>query len=223
MVDGKYDTKVGTDYGTRKNSKRLSILYFQSRTKDLGGQAENFNFTLKDFARSGGSFPSLTTYGGDPPLDSDFLKHYFGFGDGFTSGTVQFRNSTGLRKSFAINTGGADATEKVHHAIGSICRGWKYGIMNALPHFSNAVFRRDHFGYPRDMLEQRLDGKILDLKGLLADGTDTGKTSIINSPVQIKFLSGSKFIKPDKALLSSSNLSIEATSSLPYFDDISRN
>lgn len=41
-------------------------------------------------------------------------------------------------------------------ATGSIIEGWKYGLYNGLPTNFSAVFRQNHFGQFRDMLEQRI-------------------------------------------------------------------
>jgi len=38
---------------------------------------------------------------------------------------------------------------------GALIEGWKYGIYNGLPTKFSCVFRRDHFGHPRDLLEGR--------------------------------------------------------------------
>lgn len=93
---------------------------------------------------------------------------------------------------------------------GAIIRGWKYGMINGFETQTKAIFRRDHYGHLRDMLEQRLDSKFHNGANALA------------SPVNIKFIGpNGATVKPENTF--SSNLSFEATSSLPYFDGTVRN
>ncbi len=93
---------------------------------------------------------------------------------------------------------------------GAIIRGWKYGMLNGFEVHSKAIFRRDHYGQLRDMLEQRLDAKF------------HNGSSVLASPVNIKFIgTNGATVKPENTF--SSNLNFEATSSLPYFDGIVRN
>lgn len=87
-----------------------------------------------------------------------------------------------------------------------LIRGWKYGILSGLPINRSAYYRRDHFGHLRDRLEQGRDSK------LYLDGGD-----IVPSPVQVRFTT------IDGELSFSSNMSLEATSSLPYYDGESKN
>ena len=76
----------------------------------------------------------------------------------------------------------------------------RYGISNVNPEFTAAQWRADKFGQLRDTLEQRF---YTAFPGTL-------------SPITVKF-SGSFGVMPDDTR--SQNLSIFATSSLPYFDD----
>lgn len=46
--------------------------------------------------------------------------------------------------------------ESTIFSVSPIIRGWKYGLYSALPTSTKCVFRRNRFGQPRDMLEQRL-------------------------------------------------------------------
>ncbi len=94
--------------------------------------------------------------------------------------------------------------------VGSVIRGWKYGMLNGFETQTKAVFRRDRYGQLRDMLEQRPDGKF-----------HNGVT-VLAAPVNVKFIGpNGSTIKPENTF--SSNLSFEATSSLPYFDGTVRN
>lgn len=93
---------------------------------------------------------------------------------------------------------------------GSIIRGWKYGLMNGFEMSTKTIFRRDKFGQFRDMLEQRLDTKFYN-----------GDT-VLSSPIKVQFVtSKGNTVNPQNTF--SSNLSFEASSSLPYFDGIVRN
>jgi len=92
-----------------------------------------------------------------------------------------------------------------------IPRGWKYGVHNALPVDSYAVYRRDRFGQFRDMLEQRPYTRYL-VNGLPRLGAVTcrfvepGGTGVSTEPKRTVCVNISQF----------------ATSSLPYFDDQAR-
>lgn len=102
-------------------------------------------------------------------------------------------------------------------------RGWKYGLINGTPQHTKTIWRRDKYGQYRDMLEQRLDTKFF----LTADAASQDffrKSSQYTSdaPIVVRFLNLSgTIVRPEETL--SSNLSYEATSSLPYFDGLVRN
>lgn len=172
------------------------------------------------------------------PLNSDFLKHYFGIHksrlgtspvDIFTGGTVGISFITGKNKTVGFhegelfpNEGGGSAQPSIHlYGYGAVPEGWKYGILNAIPYKSTAVFRRDRYGQFRDMLEQRKDSKFFGAIGNARPGINSD-IDILDSPVKCKFVDSSGTVIPP-AQTNSSNLSNECTSSLPYFDGISRN
>jgi hypothetical protein len=90
-----------------------------------------------------------------------------------------------------------------------VTRGWKYGLMNGVELKNSSVWRRDRYGNFRDMLEQRRDTKFLVEK---TDGSVVGFTAVEASPIKIVFSE----IDPEDTF--SSNVSLEATSSLPFFD-----
>ena len=46
--------------------------------------------------------------------------------------------------------------DRYNFCTGSIIQGWKYGLYNGLPTNFSAVFRQNHYGQFRDMLEQRI-------------------------------------------------------------------
>jgi hypothetical protein len=89
-------------------------------------------------------------------------------------------------------------------------RGFKYGLRNMFPQNSKATFRRDHYGQFRDMLEQREFTRC-------HNGRHTLKSAVICR----FFDEDGEVLIPEDTF--SQNLSIFATSSLPYFDGIFRN
>lgn len=135
----------------------------------------------------------------------EFIKFFYGFGDGhgtYDNGHVKFEHlepgGSGLRTRAAL-------------------RGWRYGLMSGFPMKSTAVWRRDRFGQPRDMLEQRQDTKFYAESTLL-----DRRSGVFSSPISVKFVDSSGAITLPE-YTNSSNLSHEATSSLPYFDGDVRN
>jgi len=90
-----------------------------------------------------------------PPglTEHDISKILFGFGD--RKSIRRTETSTLIRSSGLCEYRRRyDATDS--YVVGPIIRGWKYGVYDGMPHYSNCVFRRDRFGQFRDMLEQRL-------------------------------------------------------------------
>ncbi len=111
---------------------------------------------------------------------------------------------------------------------GAEIRGWKYGLVNGLPQYTKALYRRDRYGQYRDMLEQRQDTKYF----LTVDEAErTPLRSLFNrknvnyagtSVINVRFINTSgSLVRPEETY--SSNLSFEATSSLPFFDGQVRN
>ena len=118
--------------------------------------------------------------------------------------------------------------------------GFKYGLINANPMPTSAVFRATHYGHLRDMLEQRQYAAItlesIEEKSQIFPATNSKSARIKKAtrpktesptkfPIEIKFRTP---VHENPTLLGSSkdpmstqscNLSIYATSSLPYFDD----
>jgi hypothetical protein len=130
------------------------------------------------------------------------LGTLFGIGNGLYGKVpgVRIGNSTGPGQ-------GADDTN------GAIC-GFKYGIYNTLEESPLAYFRRDSFGQFRDMMEQRPDSRFLAAR--------FGRRYTSGGPVRCRFVSSEgRLIDPSRT--ASSNLDMFASSSLPYFDDTTRN
>ena len=95
---------------------------------------------------------------------------------------------------------------------GVAVRGFKYGLLNANSERRKWKFRRDRYGQFRDMIEQARDSKMY-----LEDTQST-----IEAPVKIRFVNSSGIVTDPEDTFSS-NMSFAATSSLPYFDNTSRN
>jgi hypothetical protein len=173
--------------------------------------------------------------------DSDTMKVLFGYGDVntivYSSSYVNSNNTFGyamrgsnnwpdFRLKDSTNVGGAPLGGTYEGVTGSIwnispvIRGWKYGLHSALEDYTSAYYRQGRYGQFRDMLEQRKFTKIFTPNS--QDRLQTIQQTVSNSPVTVKFVdSEGKLTTPENT--QSQNLSVEATSSLPYFDLISRN
>ena len=83
---------------------------------------------------------------------------------------------------FHTNTFGLDECYTFSTSLGITCEGWKYGLYNGIPTKFSCVFRQNHYGQFRDMLEQRIY-------------TQTYNDSNIGGPLDnnggISFISGS--------------------------------
>jgi len=166
---------------------------------------------------------------------NDDIKVLFGFGDGTTVHyDKQFINSndpTGYQRrgtknlptfrsknftlvDFSILFG----VYGTYYSTGSvwntspIIRGWKYGIHNGLPDYTHSYYRQGKYGQFRDMLEQRRYTSIINEKTSLFD----------EGVVHVKFLDQDENLT-NPINTQSQNLSLFATSSLPYFDLEQRN
>jgi hypothetical protein len=142
----------------------------------------------------------------------DFLKVLYGIGDGRS--TIDNQHVQGRIPTGSINFNSV--------YVGAEIRGWKYGMMSAFPLKPSVVFRRDHFGQFRDMLEQRLDAKFYNESKTSTNGQPVALAGVKDSPVQVRFYDrNGNFTDP--LLTLTSNLSFEATSSMPYTDGVARN
>ena len=103
-------------------------------------------------------------------------------------------------------------------------RGFKYGTMSSPPISPAIRFRRNSYGQFRDMLEQAPDAALV-LHSPPAAGSNPSVSVQpapsefeLFPPIQVRFLSRirNKDVSPETT--NSQNLSIFATSSLPYID-----
>lgn len=138
----------------------------------------------------------------------DSAKILYGFGDLkiFSGSTCVFNNCPETTTNISIIY------------IRPNIRGWKYGMYSGLMSNTSCVFRRDKFGQPRDMLEQRIFSPFFyyDQKSGVFDLQTT-------NVVDVSFINPISQTKTTPELTWSSNLSTNCTSSLPYFDEISTN
>src|SRR5690606_33218204 len=102
--------------------------------------------------------------------------------------------------------------------VGPIIRGWKYGVSSGMPAYSKAYFSRNHYGQPRDMLEQRPFTRYfkVGVRGLDA------QEGVMAGPVKVRFVD-SDLTPTAPENTQSSNLDAFATSSVPFFDGEARN
>ena len=99
-------------------------------------------------------------------LGTPIFLFLFGSTFGDTRSTNSFIFGIKPKLNLLINTGllpnidpgfvGANSDYITGSSIGYTCEGWKYGLYNGLPTNFSAVFRQNHYGQFRDMLEQRI-------------------------------------------------------------------
>lgn len=162
---------------------------------------------------------------------ADSLKTFFGFGKGasinipgdFTPSQLTFLPNVSV--SFADTKYIVDDNQfEFARFIGPRPNGFRYGIENVVPTQTKCVFRRNKFGQPRDMLEQRPSGKFY-----LTDG-ETGAHTTTQAAVLVTFISGSTSYERAKTYLTASSevsfnkkdsgiYDFEYKSGQPFFDD----
>lgn len=166
-------------------------------------------------------------------VTSDLIKTIFGFGDScttfFDNQIKDSNNPTGYalrgtnnwpefrarnKTNPAVSAMGYEALTGSYWNFSPIIRGWKYGLYNGLPDYTSAYFRQGKYGQFRDMLEQRM--YTVTVNELLPNNPD------LNCAVSVKFLDSNENLT-EAINTHSQNLSMFATSSLPYFDLQQRN
>lgn len=171
---------------------------------------------ISDVNIKGVALPYITSSAGS----SDTMKALYGFGDD----NNVFTDLTGSQGTFGINNfptfrakgdyaiAAFGSTFHTRYNVGPIIRGWKYGVYSGLPAFNKSYFRLSHYGQFRDMLEQRHYTKFYNEE----------KSQSSQGCVTIRFVDAlGKTTNPERTW--SQNLSLEATSSVPYFDGEVRN
>ena len=143
-------------------------------------------------------------------IPKKILKFYFGIGNprhkskGFLAGT-DYNHRGELPEVRWTRYDG------LYRLVGPdvIIRGFKYGLANAVPVNSRAVFRFDRFGQFRDMLEQRQFTHYFSP----SDGLQ-------EPAIKAVFMSREGVPVADPSETNCQNLSVYATSSIPYYDGI---
>ena len=161
-----------------------------------------------------------------PPSIDDSTKIIYGFGDSnIREQTTSYASTYGYygsvhRNGVRTSTLDSDGAKwRRYGGIKPVIRGWKYGVYSGLPAYSKSYWRVGRYGQFRDMLEQRLDTKYYTLQDAGFKSKQSGPTA---AAVKVKFVdSNGRMTHPENTW--SSNLSNEATSSLPYFDGEVRN
>lgn len=224
-------------YSSVERIKRFSYSFFAR--KDTSNNSLPFPIRKSSIViyRGGKAFVGSGTLGpGDPVtglLEADASKMVFGFGD-YDYELIGDKQEYAPQFRYDYTSG---------FVASPLIRGWKYGIYDGMPRYSNAIFRRDRFGQLRDMLEQRqvaafIDDeqngpyKVYDYPNESPAITPTNSIPIASSPVSIVTVA---FVEPQiinnrlvyvnlaAAASQASNLSTACTSSLPYFDGTARN
>jgi len=169
-----------------------------------------------------------------------------------TNTGYRFRDPSDIRKVLfsvgwsrvpALEIDSSPAVKELSYASLTGSSGMKYGVLSYEPLYTSSVFRRDHYGQYRDMLEQRLFSKFYTIQTVEAayDGAMGFRTEGVStmSPVEVKFVqmltnqrmtpdgiwkkdtdagSGGTFGALTFHKTQSSNKSLFSTSSLPYDD-----
>ena len=117
------------------------------------------------------------------PREPQLIKFAFGFGDNYQG--VPILN--GVSSSLLNNTIGVI---NGFYSSRVDIRGWKYGVINGFPQYTNCIFRSNRYGQLRDMLEQRKFTKFFDPDGFSADGKNNKKRGGLSAVLQITFVSG---------------------------------
>ena len=177
------------------------------------------------------------TYGQVPHLgeiSKASLKTFYGVGDGFGNLIESINEKTHFPvddANYDFENGGSPDVNGIYPPVYRVYRrmnkprGWKYGLINALPQNTQAVFRSDRYGQFRDMLE----GRKFSVFTILGDASEN-TIELNEQPVKVEFQrpswdpdstsAGNPGVieRADPANTRSGNLSMYATSSLPYFD-----
>ena len=193
------------------------------------------------------------TFGLDPSyidLAKSSLKVFYGIGDG-VGNLITNKPENYLYPTSETYSGNGEVDSNGFYPSSyrvlrraSKPRGWRYGLINALPYKTSAVFRADSFGQFRDMLEGRPYAVVVNEKVKKVTGEDGTieigpmlpnnlQTQPEAAPVQVAFVippwskEDNDSTNPDAIVqvppgqTRSGNLSYYATSSLPFFDQSS--
>jgi len=227
----------GLGFVIQSNDRWLRSFPFEPFYSALNRQPEGTLTTISDFKvtdnstlqkKSGNLYISFLSKGTDTGL-TVFRQ----------SGVIPaLNNHLAYKYWYGVGSGMSAITGSVHGQKSSnswlgaeYLRGWKYGVKNALPENSKSIYKYNSYGQFRDRLEQRRDSKFY-FKGVAAPsaGSNRNPTTVTDGPVTVKF----RMIENNGSTLSMitvkanqttqcSNMSLECTSSIPYFDGHARN
>lgn len=164
------------------------------------------NLPTKDVTVTNGTKPTSVN-------NKDMAKHLYGFGDWPIYNSPEPLNDGFVFSPSSIN----------RYGVGSVSRGWKYGLLNAFPVYSKAIFRRERYGHFRDMLEQRLYSKFFDTVGIDSFGNRNSPIGSREGIIKVTFVSGSSaYVTASNSTTLNSRDSgmynTEYTSGQPYYD-----
>tara|TARA_Y100000034_G_C6825957_1_gene372376 strand:- start:390 stop:1103 length:714 start_codon:yes stop_codon:yes gene_type:complete len=157
-------------------------------------------------ANNGGIRTSTQGLGGGEMI----LKAMFGIGDWYG-----FPFDPSAPGTWSVGAQGGGKYYDGTYTPSLLLRGFKYGLINAVPTSPNAVFRYDTYGQFRDMLEQRPYTKFFVDNNL--EESAVGITFVERLFVNGEFTGGRPIAPADT---NSQNLSVFATSSVPYHDTV---
>lgn len=224
----------GVRYGTHvtplPSSSLTTIEFIMPRNSVLGsgsvagfGGTEPVRYTLLDVSGSVSAVDELfygiandlyppastgafgITRGTVNPAEKQLTKALFGIGDNYQNVPIV----TGVTSSKHYSTAGVI---NGYYVSSVDIRGWKYGVMNGFPFYSDCVFRSSRFGQFRDMLEQRKFTKFYNSDGITADGQNNGRRESFGAIVNVRFVSGSM------SAISASNPSVYNTNDSGIYD-----
>lgn len=162
---------------------------------------------------------------------NDGLKAFYGFGKGvqikFPDNFIPTETTfmQGVSTNFYdVKTIQDDYQIESFRFFGPKPDGFHYGIYNSSPTQTKCIYRKDHYGQPRDLIEQRPVTKFY-MQDLV-----TGKTTTTSGPVVVSFVSGSESHSRAQIYAAASSsvyfnrkdsgiYDIECRSGQPFFDD----
>ena len=133
-------TILGTTLTERRKKRvgNFSLMFAQQRPLWGGAASDSIIAVL---ARAIDSSPFQAV----PDSQVKFLKGFYGFGDGGEFNLPIMTGENSVQTSTFVGYGYNNLN----------IRGFKFGLISALPAYSSMVYRHDRYGQLRDMLEQR--------------------------------------------------------------------
>lgn len=173
------------------------------------------------------------------PTNYDYSKAFFGYGDGFSLDLTDWQYGGNLnvgRKGKTPNFldwspydlyGHVDVPQ--FNLYNPQIRGWKYGLYSGMNTPSSAVWRRGKYGQFRDMLEQRVYTKNIQLQQQNPyNFPATALKRTVDNPISIEFVTGSAIFADTLDYVTATNPSYnpydsgiydrEYRSGQPFFD-----